>query len=140
MGHSGQAPSSPDGSPIPTTGVPIMGSDGVNAQNIKTDTDGNLLGGGLGGASTNGTIQLTAVNTWVQVPTVVPVNAYVLVVTKENEAGTIRWSFENGGVPSATNGNTMFNDDIIFNLAASEVVFFGSTDAGDDVNFATKII
>jgi len=95
---------------------------------------------GLSGASTNGTSALTGANTWVQVPTSAPVSDYVLVVTKENEDGVIRWSFENGGTPSSTNGNRMWNDNIIFTLKGGEVVYFASSTDGDDVNWATKII
>ena len=112
----------------------VENSDGDVAVRILGETSG------LNGASTNGTTQLTGANTWVQVPTTAPTSSYVLVVTKENEAGVIRWSFENGATPSATNGNKMWNDDIIISLGASEVVYFGSTDAGDDVNWTTKEI
>jgi len=95
---------------------------------------------GLSGASTDGSVQLTGANTWVQVPDVVPTSDYVLVVSKENTAGTIRFSFDNGGIPSATNGNKFTTDNVIVELAASEVMYFGSTDAGDDVNYTTKIL
>lgn len=95
---------------------------------------------GMGSTSTNGTSALTGANTWVQVPTTAPISDYVLVVTKENEDGVIRWSFENGGTPGATNGNRMWNDDMIFNLRASQVVYFGSSTDGDDVNWAAKVV
>jgi len=100
--------------------------------------NGEINMGGLSGASTNGTSALTGANTWVQVPTAAPASDYVLVVSKENADGTIRWSFENGGTPSATNGNKMSADDIIFNLNGGEVVYFGSSTDGDDVNWTTK--
>ena len=96
--------------------------------------------GVLSGAATDGTEQLTAANTWVEVPGTIPSEDYVLVVSKENEAGTIRWSFDDDGTPSATNGLQMTSNEIIFQLAAGQAVYFGSTDAGDDVTWTTKII
>lgn len=108
----------------------------------EVDTSGRLSTKdiGLGGASTDGTTQLTPANTWVQVPTTAPTTPYVLAVSKENEVGVIRWSFDNGGVPSTTNGNLFSTNDLIVNLQGSGVIYFGSTDAGDDVNWTTKVI
>ena len=120
--------------------VEIKDHDGVDRVEVDSDNRLKTKGGGLAGASTNGTSALTGANTWVQVPTAAPASDYVLVVSKENAAGVIRWSFENGGTPSATNGNKMTNSDIIFTLKSSEVVYFGSSTNGDDVNWATKII
>ena len=95
---------------------------------------------GLGGAATDGSVALTPNDTWVQVPDTVPVTDYLLVVTKENEAGTIRWSFTNGGVPGVANGNKMWNDDMIMELRGGEVIYMGSSTDGDDVNYTTKIL
>jgi len=94
----------------------------------------------LSGAGTDGSVTLTGANTWVQVPDVVPTSSYNLVVTKESETGTIRWSYDNGGTPSSTNGNKMLEDGREFNLAGGEAVYFGSDDATDIVNYTTKII
>ena len=115
-------------------------TDGAETAAVDTESRLVIRSGGMAGASTNGSTQLTGANTWVQVPTAAPASDYVLVVTKENEAGVMRWSFENGGVPGVANGNRLWSDDIIFNLKANEVVYFGSTDAGDDVNWTTKIV
>lgn len=118
----------------------------LEIRNLRVDPTSNRLlvetdaEEGLAGTATDGSVQLTGANTWVQVPDVVPTNKYVLVVTKENEAGTIRWSFTNGGVPSATNGNKMLSDEMTITLAGSQVVYFGSTDADDDVNWTAKEI
>jgi len=120
--------------------VEIKNHDTDDRVEVDSDNRMKVKQGGMSGASTNGTSALTGANTWVQVPTTAPASDYVLVVTKENEAGTIRWSFENGGTPGATNGNQMWNDDIIFNLAASEVVYFGSSTDGDDVNWSAKVL
>jgi len=94
----------------------------------------------LGGASTDGTSALTGADTWVQVPTAAPASDYIMIVSKENFAGTIRYSFTNGGTPSTTNGNKMWGTEMVFRMAASEVMYFGSSTDGDDVNWVTKII
>lgn len=97
---------------------------------------------GLSGAGSDGTIALTPANTWLEVPDPpsIPSEDYVLVVSKENTAGTIRFSFDDGGTPSTTNGNKFTTDNIIVELAGGESIYFGSTDAGDDVNWTAKII
>lgn len=94
---------------------------------------------GLEGSGANGTVALSSADTWVQVPTTPPTAPYVLAVTKENEAGIIRWGFDNTGTPSATNGDRVTTP-VIIQLGASEVIYFGSDVAGDDVNFTTKEI
>lgn len=95
---------------------------------------------GLGGASSDGSVALTPADTWVQVPTTAPTTDYLIVITKENEDGVIRYSFNNGGAPGATNGNRMWNDDMVIELRGGEVLYFGSSTDGDDVNYTTKII
>lgn len=94
----------------------------------------------LSGAGTAGTRALAVANTWYSLPSTVPVSDYVLVVSKENAAGTIRFAFNNTSNPSVTFGNRMTSDDIIFELAAGEVVYFASTNAGDDLNWTNKVI
>jgi len=102
---------------------------------VSTDADE-----GLNGTGQDGSVTLTSANTWLQIPNTIPTNKYVLCVTKESETGTIRWSFDNDGVPSSTNGNKMLSDEITFVLGASEVIYFGSDDATDIVNWTTKEI
>jgi len=111
-----------------------------NAVSISVNKNGDLKNGILSGASTNGTVALAVADTWYQVPTTAPTSDYVLVVSKENEAGTIRWSTTNSGTPSATNGNKFLTGSLKIKLAANEVIYFGSSTAGDDVNWITKII
>lgn len=94
----------------------------------------------MSGASANGVRALASADTWYAVPSTVPASPYVLVVSKENEAGIIRYGLDNTGTPSTTNGNKMTSDDIVFSLAENEVVYFGSSTGGDDVNWTTKII
>jgi hypothetical protein len=94
----------------------------------------------LSGASAAGTLALAAGDTWYTVPSSVPASDYVLVVSKENSAGTIRWAFANTSSPSATYGNKLMIDDIIAELAAGQVIYIASSTAGDDVNWTTKII
>jgi len=135
-------------SDVAVTVVPYRSEPGESPANVAYDvtleassiTIGDVQIQGLGGASTNGTDALTPADTWVQVPTSAPASDYVLVVSKENSAGTIRWSFENGGTPSATNGNKLTGDDASFNLQASQVVYFASSTDGDDMNWTTKIL
>jgi len=96
----------------------------------------------LAGTGACGTVALAATNTWYQVPAAgsVPAQSYVLVVSKENADGTIRFGFGNSSIPSATYGNRFVSKDIVFELGGNTVVYFGSTNAGDDVNWTTKII
>lgn len=94
----------------------------------------------LSGAGVAGTLALTSGNTWYAVPTTVPTSDYVLVISKENAAGTVRWSFANVSAPSATYGNQLATNDVILELAGGEVVYVGSSTAGDDVNWTTKVI
>lgn len=94
----------------------------------------------LSGAGAAGTVALVDANTWYAVPSSVPASNYVLVVSKENASGDLRWSFANASNPSTTYGNKFNADDVVFELAANEFVYFSSTGAGDDVNWATKII
>lgn len=114
-------------------------------QKFVEDGSGNvavrttLSASGLSGAGTDGSVTLTGANTWVQVPGTVPTSAYVLVITKETETGTIRWSFSNGGTPSATNGNKFTSQNIIISLAANQAVYCGSTVATDVVNWTAKV-
>lgn len=105
--------------------------DGAVTATITTDDSG------LSGASTDGSETLTAANTWVQVPGTIPTNDYVLSVSREAAAGTVRWSFDSSGVPSATNGNR-FPANGEFFLGGGNAVFFGSTDASDVVNWTAK--
>jgi|10_taG_2_1085330.scaffolds.fasta_scaffold68200_2 hypothetical protein len=111
--------------------------DEFNNEDIQSVVDDAFA---LSGASTDGSVTLTGADTWVPVPSTAPTSSYVLVVTKESETGTIRWSFDNGGVPSATNGNKLVEDGREFVLAGSQVVYFGSTDATDVVNWSAKVI
>ncbi len=92
---------------------------------------------GLSGASTNGTVALAIADTWYQVPTTAPIEPYTMVVTLENAVGTLRWSFNNGGTPSATNGN-IAPEQLTIDLAANQVIYYASSTAGDDVNFTYK--
>jgi hypothetical protein len=107
-----------------------------------TNNIGKVQEEALGGTGTDGTVALAVADTWYQVPAAgsVPAASYVLIVTKENEAGVIRWSFSNGGTPSATNGNTLVGDSLIVSLKSGQVVYFGSSTAGDDVNWTAKEI
>lgn len=88
------------------------------------------------GSSGDGTVQLTAANTWKAIPPSPPAEDYLLFVTKENEAGIIRFSSDNGGVPSVTNGNKAPKH-LSMRMAANTSLYYGSSDAGDDVNFWT---
>lgn len=106
---------------------------------VGWDGEVDVTQGGISGASTDGSVTLTPVNTWVQVPDVVPTSDYWLVISKETETGTIRWSFSNDGVPSTTNGNKMSSDDIIVEMAGDEVLYLGSTVDTDVVNWTAKI-
>ena len=115
-------------------------SDGEKFATESKQTTANSLLGGMAGAGAVGTKALAVADTWYAVPSTVPAANFVLVVSKENALGTIRWAFTNTGTPSVTNGNKMSSDDIIFELASGQVVYCASTVAGDDINWTTKIM
>lgn len=94
----------------------------------------------LSGEGTSGTRALAVADTWYAVPSTVPNSSYVLVVSKENSSGTLRWSFDNDVAPSVTYGNKFNSEDLIIELAGDEVVYVSSDNAGDDVNWTAKII
>jgi hypothetical protein len=94
----------------------------------------------LSGAGVAGTLALTDANTWYSVPSTVPTSDFILVVSKENSVGTIRWAFANTSSPSVTYGNRLSGNDLIIELAANQVVYIASSTAGDDVSWTTKII
>ena len=99
-----------------------------------------LQGGGLAGSDGNGTVALASANTWYAVPpSGVPTDDYILAVNRENADGTIRWGFDNATTPSATNGLKVTTP-VVVRLAANQVLYFGSDNAGDDVNYTFKEI
>lgn len=95
---------------------------------------------GLDGAPTNGQVVLTNANTWYQVPQSgsVPTVDYTLIISKETAVGTVRFGFSNNSTPSTTNGNQFSNNDFVVQLAANEVMYFGSSSAADSVNWTAK--
>lgn len=94
---------------------------------------------GLAGTGTTGTLALASANTWYACPSTAPTNPYILIATIENSAGTVRMAFSNGTTPSAIFGN-LAPGQLIIRLAASQVVYFASSTAGDDVNWTCKEI
>lgn len=86
------------------------------------------------GSTSDGTIALASSDTWYSVPASAPTTDYIIVVTIENEAGTIRWSFNNGGTPSVTNGN-IAPEHLAVKMASNNALYYGSSSAGDDVNY-----
>lgn len=115
----------------------LIGADGV-LKNPATEESVKGIAP-LSGAGANGTRELTSANTWYSVPSTVPASPYVLVVTQEVASGTIRFGFDNTDTPSATNGNQA-PAQLTLKLAASQVVYFASSTALDDVNWSTKVI
>jgi len=90
------------------------------------------------GSNSDGSVALTNANTWYAVPSgTAPTVPYILIVSLENIAGTIRFSFDNGGTPSTTNGN-IAPEQLAIEMAANTVLYYGSSVAGDDVNFTIK--
>jgi len=86
------------------------------------------------GSTSGGTIALASANTWYAVPSSAPTVDYTLIASLENADGTVRFSFDNGGTPSATNGN-IAPSHLAVKLGAGKILYFGSSTAGDDVNF-----
>ena len=91
------------------------------------------------GVGTNGTVALASADTWYAVPSTVPTSDYVLIVTLENSAGTIRWGYDNTGTPSATNG-LQAPSMLTIRVKANQSIYYASSTAGDDVNWSTKVI
>lgn len=112
--------------------------DGLSVETSLENIDSNTQP--LSGAGAAGQRELTLANTWYSVPSTVPASPYLLVVSKEIVAGTVRWAFANSSAPSATYGNKLSNNDLVIEVAANEVVYFGSSNATDTVNWTTKII
>lgn len=125
-----------------------MGRNGETSQAIDTSgaeinpaTEESVIGvKPLSGASTNGTVALALADTWYQVPSTIPTSDYLLVVTKENSSGTIRWSGNNTGTPSTTNGNKLLTGTLKGRLSANKPLYVSSSIAGDDVNWEVIII
>lgn len=113
-------------------------------QDPFSQDDAELIAGalnGLSGSSGAGSVTLSSANTWKQVPaSSVPASAYILIISKETAAGTIRFSFTNTSAPSSTFGNKFSSNDLVMEMAASQVLYVASTDATDVVNYTTKII
>jgi len=102
--------------------------------NIASGQSIEVTGEYPSGSTSDGTVALTDADTWYAVPTTAPTEDYILVVSSENAAGTIRWSYDNGGTPSATNGNKL-PIHLALKLGANKTIYAGSSDAGDDVNY-----
>lgn len=119
---------------LDSDGLPISPAEQATLEGIAADVKP------LSGASTSGTKDLTLADTWYALPSTVPASDYVLVVSKESVTGTLRWSFSNSSAPSATFGNRLTGTDIVVELAANQVIYIASSNAGDDVNWTAKII
>lgn len=91
------------------------------------------------GAKASGQRDLAAANTWYTVPSIIPNSDYLLTATLETSVGTIRWSPDGTGSPSATNGHKA-DGTIARRMKAGTALYFGSDVAGDDVNWSTEII
>jgi len=100
------------------------------------DSDGHLQvdENAFSGTTGDGTVALASANTWYAVPSSAPTVDYLLVVALENKVGTVRWGYNNGGTPSTTNGNKAPRHLAIL-VAANKTLYFGSSTAGDDVNY-----
>lgn len=112
------------------------GGKGIGA--LKTDSEGHLqidvMADFPKGSGSVGTIALAVVDTWYSVPATAPSKDYTLMVSLENATGTVRFAYVNTGTPSTTNGNQAPNH-LAVNLGAGKALYFGSSTAGDDVNF-----
>lgn len=91
------------------------------------------------GVTSNGTRELTLANTWYPVPSIVPTSPYILLASKETTSSVIRLAFDNTGTPSSINGNKS-PDHFQMRLEANQVVYYGSLNAGEFVNWTTKVI
>lgn len=113
---------------------------------VQRDADGNIIDptGGLSGAGATGSVTLTNANQWYQLPDSgnVPSSKYLLIISAhEDFAGTMRMAFDNSSAPSATNGIIIGADvPVPIDLAGGQVVYIASDNAGDIVNYTTKII
>lgn len=92
----------------------------------------------LTGVSTNGSVSLAVINTWYQVPQIVPVYAYTLLITQENVVGTLRMAFSNTGTPGTSNGN-IAPEQFSVDLGSGNAMYISSDNAGDTVNWTAKV-
>lgn len=86
------------------------------------------------GSATDGQVDLTLADTWYPVPASAPIKEYTIICSLETSAGTVRFSFDNNGSPSTTNGNKAPTN-LAVKMGANKTLYFGSTAAGDDVNY-----
>lgn len=111
------------------------GYDGSTWVEIAVDANGYIqIAETFSGSVGDGSVALVSSNTWYAVPGSAPTIDYLLAVALENKAGTVRWSYSNGGTPSATNGNKAPRH-LAVRMAANTTLYFGSSTAGDDVNY-----
>jgi hypothetical protein len=91
------------------------------------------------GDSSDGSVSLVSANTWYQFPPSgsVPDYDYALVISSEATYGALRFSFDNGGTPSSSNGNK-FSGGINVNLGSGNVIYIGSSKANDKLNWTAK--
>lgn len=121
------------------SGISSNSNSQLNVTQFKADGTEGAKVAGMSGAGVDGSRTLTVADTWYQVPSTIPTEDYILIATKESVAGTIRHGFGNSGTPSSTNGNKMNGDDLILNLKAGHALYVSSDNAGDIINWSTKI-
>lgn len=110
--------------------------------NLTTiNTSLGVVGGGLSGVGVDGQTICTNANTWYDLPTTIPVSDYQLLAVKETVAGTVRIGFLGTGTPSATNGvQWIGNSPLGVLLNGSQKIYVSSSNAGDIINWSTKVL
>lgn len=99
------------------------------------------LGGGLSGAGVDGQTTCTNANQWYELPSTTPVSDYQLLAVKETATGTVRIGLLGSGTPGATNGvQWVGNSPLGVLLNGGQKVYVASTNAGDKINWSTKIL
>lgn len=91
------------------------------------------------GIGSQGQRVLTNANTWYSVPSTVPDEDYLLIISLESVKGTVRFGFNNTGTPGSSNGNNAASHLQIL-MPANQSLYYASSNAGDTINWTTKEI
>ncbi len=94
----------------------------------------------LSGKSDSGSETIAEAYVWQQFPPAgqVPNGDYVLTISIEELAGTIRWNQNNDNPPSNTNGIKISSGSLTVGLDEHEVIYFSSTSTDARLNWTLK--
>lgn len=95
----------------------------------------------LSGSGANGQTVCTLADTWYAIPSgTAPTSSYEIWFIAETVAGNLRLGFSNSGTPGTTNGVIWDGKMIAVTLGPSDVIYVSSDNAGDTINWTTKLV